>query len=411
MNQRDSSSNTNSNNETELPLKGVRVLELGSLIAGPYAGSIFAQFGAEVIKVEPPGSGDPLRKWRKMYKDTSLWWYSQSRNKKSITLDLKSADAQAIIHDLVKDVDIVIENFRPGTLEKWNLGWEQLSAIKPELIMLRVSGYGQDGPYSSRPGFAAIAESIGGLRHLVGYPDRPPVRVGVSIGDTLASLYGVIGAMMAMHHLKVNKGTGQFIDVALYESVFGVMESLIPEYGMFGFIRERTGASMPGIAPSGSYMSKDERYIVIAANSDSIFKRLMNAMERPDLANDPELAQNDGRAKRSDELDEAIQAWTSQHSLKDALAILEEAAVPSSGINNAEDIFNDPHFHAREMIVEHPLSGDDKISLPGIVPKLSLTPGKTQWLGPKLGEHTDEILGSVGIDKDKLAVLRAKGVI
>ncbi|WP_084004471.1 CaiB/BaiF CoA transferase family protein [Terasakiispira papahanaumokuakeensis] len=394
-----------------LPLKGVRVLELGSLIAGPYAASLLAQFGAEVIKVEPPGTGDPLRRWRKMYKDTSLWWYSQSRNKKSITLNLKSPEAQSIIHELVKDVDIVIENFRPGTLEKWNLGWDQLSAINPALIMVRVSGYGQDGPYSPRPGFAAIAESISGLRYVSGYPDRAPVRVGVSIGDTLASLYGVIGAMMAMHHLKVNQGVGQVVDVALYESVFGVMESMIPEYGMFGFVRERTGASMPGIAPSGSYLTADQRYIVIAANADSIFKRLMTAMNRPDLADDPELAHNDGRARRSAELDDAITAWTTQHTLTQALDKLEAAAVPASGINNAEDIFNDPHFRARDMIVERPLPDGESISLPGIVPKLSATPGSTRWLGPQLGEHTEEVLGSLGMTPAQIQALRDEEVI
>lgn len=394
-----------------LPLEGVRVLELGSLIAGPYAASILAQFGAEVIKVEPPGTGDPLRKWRKMHKDTSLWWYSQSRNKKSLTLNLKDPDAQAVIHKLVEECDIVIENFRPGTLEKWNLGWEQLSAINPALIMIRVSGYGQDGPYASRPGFAAIAESIGGLRYLAGYPDRPPVRAGVSIGDTLASLYGVIGAMMAMHHLKVNGGKGQYVDVALYEAVFGVMESLIPEYGMFGFIRERTGPSMPGIAPSSTYRSADGRYIVIAANSDSIFKRLMNAIGRADLADDEELAHNDGRARRSDELDAAIEAWTSRHNLTDALDVLEAAAVPASGINTAEDIFHDPHFRAREMITEQPLPDGETISLPGIVPKLSATPGTTRWLGPKLGEHTDEILSHLGYSAQDIAALKAKGTL
>ncbi len=394
-----------------LPLEGVRVLELGSLIAGPYAASILAQFGAEVIKVEPPGTGDPLRRWRKMHKDTSLWWYSQSRNKKSLTLNLKDPDAQDVIHKLVKDADIVIENFRPGTLEKWNLGWEQLSAINPSLIMIRVSGYGQDGPYASRPGFAAIAESIGGLRYLAGYPDRPPVRAGVSIGDTLASLYGVIGAMMAMHHLKVNGGKGQYVDVALYEAVFGVMESLIPEYGMFGFVRERTGASMPGIAPSSTYRSADDRYIVIAANSDSIYKRLMNAIGRPDLADDPELAHNDGRARRSDELDEAIEAWTSSRSLKDALEVLEDAAVPSSGINTAAEIFEDPHFRARGMISEQPLPDGEQISLPGIVPKLSATPGTTRWLGPKLGEHNEEILSGLGYDADAIQSLKDKGAL
>ncbi|MBA4503309.1 CaiB/BaiF CoA transferase family protein [Marinobacterium marinum] len=394
-----------------LPLEGVRVLELGSLIAGPYAASILAQFGAEVIKVEPPGTGDPLRRWRKMHKDTSLWWYSQSRNKKSLTLNLKDPEAQEVIHKLVAECDIVIENFRPGTLEKWNLGWDQLSAINPSLIMIRVSGYGQDGPYASRPGFAAIAESIGGLRHLAGYPDRPPVRAGVSIGDTLASLYGVIGAMMAMHHLKVNGGKGQYVDVALYEAVFGVMESLIPEYGMFGFVRERTGASMPGIAPSSTYRSADDRYIVIAANSDSIFKRLMNAIDRQDLAEDPDLAHNDGRARRSDELDAAIEAWTSSRPLKDALQVLEDAAVPSSGINTAAEIFDDPHFRARGMITEQPLPDGAEISLPGIVPKLSATPGTTRWLGPKLGEHNEEILAGIGYDADAIRRLQDKGAL
>lgn len=394
-----------------LPLEGIRVLELGSLIAGPYAGCILAQFGAEVIKVEPPGTGDPLRRWRKMYKDTSLWWYSQSRNKKSVTLNLKDPDAQAAIHKLVETCDIVIENFRPGTLEKWNLGWEQLSSINPSLIMVRISGYGQDGPYSSRPGFAAIAESIGGLRYLAGYPDRPPVRVGVSIGDTLASLYGVIGAMMAMHHLKVNKGKGQYVDVALCEAVFGVTESLISEYGMYGYVRERTGASMPGIAPSNTYRSADGRYIVIAANSDSIFKRLMNAIGRPDLAGDKELAHNDGRVRRSKELDTAIEEWTSSHTLEDALAVLEAAAVPASGINTAADICHDPHFRAREMITEQRLPDGETIFLPGIVPKLSATPGTTRWIGPELGQHTVEILSDLGYSAQDIATMKARGTL
>lgn len=290
------------------PLEGVKVIELGALIAGPYAAAMLAQFGAEVIKVESPGSGDPLRKWRKLHKGTSLWWYSQSRNKKSLTLNLRSEEGQQIVRDLVKDADIVIENFRPGTLEKWNLGWEQLSAINPGLVMVRVSGYGQNGPYSERPGFAAIAESIGGLRYLAGYPDRPPVRVGVSIGDTLSSLYGVIGALMAMHHLNQNNGKGQFIDVALYESVFGVMESLIPEYAAFDYIRERTGASLPGIVPSSTYPCSDGQYAIIAANGDSIFKRLMTAIGRQDMADDTALEDNEGRVKNTQKIDDAITA-------------------------------------------------------------------------------------------------------
>ncbi len=394
----------------QLPLAGVKVLELGALIAGPYAASLLAQFGAEVIKIEPPGVGDPLRRWRKIYKDTSLWWYSQSRNKKSLTLNLKEPEAQAIIHRLVADADIVIENFRPGTLEKWNLGWEQLSAINPALIMVRVSGYGQDGPYAQRPGFAAIAESIGGLRHLAGYPDRPPVRVGISIGDTLASLYGVIGAMMAMHHLKVNKGQGQFVDVSLAESVLGVMESLIPEYGMFGFIRERTGATMPGITPSNTYLCADQRYVVIAANTDGIFKRLMQAIGRNDLANDPQLTHNDGRVSRNDEIDAVLGGWTASLPLKGVLMVLEDAAVPASGINNAEDIFHDPHFRARGMIEAQTLPDGETISIPAAVPKLSATPATTRWLGPALGEHNAEILGELGFSADEQAALHTRGV-
>jgi crotonobetainyl-CoA:carnitine CoA-transferase CaiB-like acyl-CoA transferase len=262
------------NASTPTPLAGVKVLELGSLIAGPYAAALLAQFGAEVIKVEPPDGGDPLRTWRKLHEGTSIWWYVQSRNKKSITLDLKQDAAREIVKKLAAEVDIVIENFRPGTLEKWGIGWAQLSAINPKLIMVRISGYGQDGPYAQRPGFAAIAECMGGLRYTSGFPDRPPVRVGVSLGDTLASLYGTIGALMAMHHLKVNNGQGQYIDVALYESVFAIMESLVPEFTMQGFIRERSGAALPGIAPSNTYLCGDGKYVAIAGNGDGIFKRL-----------------------------------------------------------------------------------------------------------------------------------------
>src|SRR5690554_2613628 len=252
----------------QMALSGVKVLELGSLIAGPYASALLAQFGAEVVKVEPPGTGDPLRKWRKLHEGTSLWWYTQSRNKKSLTLDLKSEEGQEIVRKLVADADIVIENFRPGTLEKWGLGWDQLSAVNPNLIMVRISGYGQTGPASQRPGFAAIAECMGGLRYVTGYPDRAPVRTGVSLGDTLASLYGTIGALMAMHHLKVNGGKGQYIDVALYEAVFAVMESLIPEYAMTGHIRERSGSALPGIVPSNTYLCGDGHYVAVAGNGD-----------------------------------------------------------------------------------------------------------------------------------------------
>jgi formyl-CoA transferase len=393
------------------PLAGVKVVELGTLIAGPYCAGVLAQFGAEVIKVESPGDGDPLRKWRKLYDGTSLWWYSQSRNKKSITLNLKSPRAQEIVRDLVKGADIVVENFRAGLLDDWGLGWKALSEINPKLVMVRISGYGQTGPYKDRPGFAAIAESMGGLRYLAGYPDRPPVRVGVSIGDTLAALYGVIGALLAMHHVKVNQGKGQFIDVALYEAVFGVMESLIPEFAAFGHVRERTGASLPGISPSNTYPCKDGRYVIIAGNSDGIFKRLMNAIGRADLANDPSLARNDGRVKQNDMLDEAITAWTSQHGLEEVLETLEKAEVPNGRIYTAADIHADPHYKAREMIEKHAMPDGTPIEIPGVVPKLSDTPGGTRWLGPALGQHTEEVLASIGIRGEAFDKLRRDGVI
>lgn len=394
----------------DMPLAGVKVLELGSLIAGPYASALLAQFGAEVIKIEPPKTGDPLRKWRKLHDGTSLWWYTQSRNKKSVTLDLKSEEGQDIVRKLAAEADIVIENFRPGTLEKWGLGWEQLSAVKPELIMVRISGYGQTGPASQRPGFAAIAECMGGLRYVTGYADRAPVRVGVSLGDTLASLYGVIGALMAMHHLKVNGGKGQVIDVALYEAVFAVMESLIPEYSVQGHVRERTGSALPGIAPSNTYLCGDGRYVAIAGNGDGIFRRLMAAIDRPDLAEDPALAHNDGRALQSDMLDSVIENWTKQHNLDDILRILDEASVPGGRIYTAEDILNDAHYQAREMLQEFKLPDGESVVLPGIVPKLSATPGRTEWLGPELGEHTQEILDSIGVTAEQLQQLREAGL-
>jgi crotonobetainyl-CoA:carnitine CoA-transferase CaiB-like acyl-CoA transferase len=394
-----------------MPLAGIKVLELGSLVAGPYASALLAQFGAEVIKIEQPGEGDPLRKWRKVHQGTSLWWYSQSRNKKSVTLDLKSDTGREIIHRLVRGCDIVIENFRPGTLERWGIGWDTLSATNPNLIMVRVSGYGQTGPYRERPGFAAIAECMGGLRYVSGFPDRPPVRVGVSLGDTLAGLYGTLGALMALHHLKVNGGKGQLIDVALYESVFAVMESLVPEYQMFGHVRERTGSALPGITPSNTYLSADGQYVAIAGNGDGIFKRLMQAIGRDDLASDPELANNEGRTRHSARLDAAISEWTEAHPLADILQALNQAAVPAGRVYTAADIVADPHYEERQMIEHHMLPDGQPIDVPGIVPKLSATPGRTEWLGPPLGAHTAEVLGSVGIDAAELARLRSAGIV
>ncbi|MEE9222109.1 MAG: CaiB/BaiF CoA-transferase family protein [Nitrosomonadaceae bacterium] len=395
----------------QAPLQGIKVIEMGTLIAAPFAARLMAEFGADVIKIESPQGGDPLRQWRKLHNGTSLWWYVQARNKKSITVNLKKEAGQEIIRQLIKDTDILIENFRPGAMEGWNLGWEQLSAINPGLIMVRISGYGQTGPYRDRPGFGAIGESIGGLRHLSGQPGQAPVRVGVSIGDSISALHGVMGALMALHHRSTNSGKGQVVDVALYESVFNLMESLLPEYDMFGFIRNRSGASLPGITPSNTYMCRDKKYVVIGANADSIFKRMMLAIGRSDLANDPELVHNDGRVKRTKELDDAIVAWTTQHNLEDALAALDRAEVPAGKIYDIADITSDPHYKAREMIQQFELPDGCSLKLPGIVPKLSQTPGKTHWVGPRLGEHTTEILSSLGYDQAAQLALKQQGVI
>ena len=397
--------------ETQAPLRGVKVVEMGSLIAGPYAAALLAQFGAEVVKIEPPGNGDALRNWRKLHHGTSYWWYAQSRNKKSVTLDLKSARGQELARELVRRADIVVENFKAGWLESVGLGWEQLSALNPKLIMVRISGYGQTGPYRQRPGFGAIAESMGGLRYLSGEPDRPPVRVGVSIGDTLAALYGTIGALLALHHKVAGGGKGQYIDVALYEAVFGVMESLIPEFSATGYVRERSGATLPGIAPSNTYPCKDGRYVVIAGNSDAIFQRLMRAVGRDDLADDPRLLHNEGRVQHADLLDAAIGGWTSARDAGEVLARLEAAQVPSGRIYSAADIHADPHFRARGMIEPHTLPDGTPVDLPGIVPKLSETPGETRWLGPALGEHTAEVLASLGVEEPELLELRRQGVV
>ena len=398
-------------NDKPLPLSGLKVIEMGTLIAGPFAGKLLAEFGAEVIKIEPPNGGDPLRTWRKLHKETSLWWYLQARNKKSVTVNLKSEEGQEIVRRLAGSADILIENFRPGTMEKWNLGWDQLSAANPRLIMVRVSGYGQSGPYRDRTGFGAVGESMGGLRYVTGHPDRPPARVGISLGDALAAMYGVLGALVAVYHRNVNGGQGQYIDVALYEAVFSMMESMLPEYAMTGFIRERSGGALPGIAPSNTYLCRDGKYVVIGANSDSIFKRMMNLIGRRDLADDPELANNAGRARRASELDEVIGEWTGRHGLEDVLKKLEGVQVPCGKIYNIQDIVEDIHFRARGMIEEHKLNDKETIALPGIVPKLSRTPGETRWLGPKLGEHTTEVLSGIGYDETQLRKLRKNGVI
>jgi formyl-CoA transferase len=398
------------------PLAGVKVIEMGQLIAGPFCGKILAEFGAEVIKIEPPATadsvgGDPLRTWRQLHNGTSLWWSLQARNKKSVAVNLRVAEGQEIIRKLAKDADILIENFRPGALEKWNLGWEQLSAINPKLIMVRLSGYGQTGPYKDRPGFGLIGEAMGGMRYITGYPDRAPVRVGVSIGDAIAAMYGAIGALMALHHRNVNGGNGQVVDVALYEAVFSLMESMLPEFGMTGFVRERTGSSLPGIVPSNSYTTQDGKYVVIGGNGDSIFKRFMHAIGRSDMANDPSLANNAGRFAHTEKIERVIGDWCAAHDLADVLRVLDQADVPSGSIYGIQDIVRDVHYQARDMIQTHKLGDGQDISLPGIVPKFTATPGETKWLGPKLGEHTREILQAIGYSDEQQQQLRNTGVI
>ena len=392
------------------PLKGIKVIELGTLIAAPFCSRILAEFGAEVIKIESPEGGDQLRQWRKMYEGTSLWWYVQSRNKKSLTLNLRSAEGQEIVRKLAQEADIVIENFRPGALEKWNIGWEQLSALNPRLIMVRLSGYGQTGPDRDKPGFGVIGESMGGLRYVTGYADRPPVRLGVSIGDSIAALYGVIGAMMALQHRHAS-GRGQMVDVALYEAVFSMMESLVPEFDVLGFVRERAGNALPGIVPSNTYPTQDGKFVIIGANNDAIFKRLMNAMGRSDLADDAQLATNAGRVPRTAEIDAAIGAWTVAHALEVVLKALDGVDVPAAKVYDVADIVSDAQYLARDMIEQHQLPDGKPVKLPGIVPKLSDTPGATEWIGPKLGEHTEEILRGLGYDTAAQQALKARGVI
>lgn len=392
------------------PLAGVRVLEMGALIAGPFCAKILAEFGADVVKIEPPGSGDPLRKWRYVENGTSLWWHVQSRNKRSAAVDLRTPDGQAIGRALALRADIVVENFRPGTLEGWNLSYESLAADHPGLVMVRISGYGQSGPYRERPGFGVIGEAVGGLRYVTGTPDRPPSRVGVSIGDTLSALYGVIGALMALEARRTS-GRGQVVDVALYEAVFSVMESMLPEFDRFGAVRERTGSILPGIAPTSAYRCADGGFVLIAANGDSIFRRLCRAMDRPDLADDPSLAHNDGRAARQQWLDDEIERWTLTRTPDEVVPAMHACDVPASKIYTIRDIVADAQYAAREMIREITLADGSSLKVPGVVPKLSATPGGFVAGGPALGEHTDDVLREIGYDDAAIADLRARGVI
>ncbi|CAI8779750.1 MULTISPECIES: CaiB/BaiF CoA-transferase family protein [Pseudomonas] len=393
------------------PLSGIKVIEIGTLIAAPFAARLMAEFGAEVIKIEALGQGDPLRKWRKLHEGTSLWWYLQSRNKKSLALDLKSAEGLDLIKQLLGDADVLIENLRPGGLEKLGLGWDVLHALNPKLTLVRISGYGQTGPYRDRPGFGAIGEAMGGIRYTTGNPDSPPARVGVSLGDSLASLHGVIGALMALLRVKTGQGDGQVVDVSLAESVFNLMESLVPEYDMLGHVRERSGGALPGIAPSNTYLTADGAYVVIAGNSDPIYKRLMTTIGRADLAEAAEFAHNDGRAAKSALLDAAITHWTSSLPIEQVLSALEAAEVPAGRIYSVADIVSDPHYQARDMLLNAELPGGVSVKMPGIVPKLSETPGAVNWQGPSLGQHTDDILGSLGLTVADIQRLKTSGVV
>lgn len=391
------------------PLAKLKVVEMGQLIAGPFAAKTLADFGADVIKIEPPSVGDALRKWRLLKDGTSVWWQVQSRNKRSLSLDLKQAEAQEIVRTLITEADVLIENFRPGTLEGWGLDPEKLLELNPKLIVLRISGYGQTGPYRDKPGFGVVAEAMGGLRHLTAEPGRVPVRVGVSIGDTLASLHGVIGILLALQE-RHNSGKGQVIDIALYEAVFNCMESLLPEYSAFGEVRQAAGSALPGIAPSNAYLCADGGYVLVAGNGDSIFKRLMKAIRREDLASDPQLENNEGRVKRVVELDQVIGEWANTVSTDKALEVLDSAAVPAGRIYTVADIANDLHYRARGNIQTIRMQDGSTLDVPGVIPKLSRTPGSIRTLAPDVGGNTDEILKSIGLSDDQVASLKERGV-
>ena len=391
-------------------LAGVRVVEMGQLIAGPFCGKTLGEFGADVIKIEAPETGDPLRNWRLIKEGTSVWWQVQSRNKRSVALDLRQKEGQAIARQLIAEADVLVENCRPGTLEGWGMSPQELHQLNPGLVMLRISGYGQTGPYRDLPGFGAIGEAMGGLRHLTGEPGRVPVRVGVSIGDTLAALHGTIGVLTALYHRKVNGGQGQVIDVALHEAVFNVMESLIPEYSAFGVVREAAGSALPGIAPSNAYPCQDG-WVLVAGNGDSIFKRLMDTIGRPDLGAAPDLADNAGRVARVQELDAAIGAWSAQRTVQQVLDALGNARVPAGKVYTAKDIAEDPHYRARDMLLSQTTRDGFTVQVPGIVPKLSATPGTIRSSAPHLGDDTDAVLAEMGLTAEQIALLRSKGVV
>ena len=393
------------------PLQGIRILELGQLIAGPFTTAMLAYFGAEVIKIEPPGIGDPIRRWRSMKGDTSLWWYSIGRNKKSLTVDLRHPDGQALVRGLAEHCDVLVENFRPGVMEEWHLGPDDLKAKNPDLVYTRISGYGQTGPYADKPGFASVCEGISGFRHLNGFPGEAPVRPNLSLGDSIASLHAIIGILMALNAKERGVHKGQVVDVALYETMFNMLESVVPEYAAEGIIREASGTTLTGIVPTNTYRCSDDKYVIIGGNGDSIFKRLMTTIGRDDFANDPAMSDNAGRVIHQVKIDTAIADWCSQHSIQAVIGQLEAVRVPVGPIYNAQDMAEDPHFQARGLFEKIDVDGDS-VTIPGMAPKLVGTPGGTQWPGPKLGQHTDEILRTLlGITNDRLVELKEDAVI
>ena len=401
-----------STNEQTIPgpgsLDGVRVIELGHMIAGPYSGQVFADFGADVVKVEPPGKGDPMRVWGRG--DYPLWWTICARNKRCITVNLRDAEGQEIIKKLVAQADVVIENFRPGTLEKWGLGFEDLKAVNPKIILVRVSGYGQTGPYAQRAGYAAIGEAMGGMRYLSGYPDRRPSRTGLSLGDTITALYATIGALAALQH-RDKTGEGQVVDCALYESVLATMEATVPEYTVSGYIRERSGSILPNVAPSNIYQCKDGD-ILIAANQDSVFSRLCTAMKRPELAEDERFFDHTARGKNQVELDDLIEQWTREFTLDEMDALMDASGVPCGKVYRAPEMLEDPHFQARDAIIDVPDPKWGEVKMQNVFPKLSATPGQVKWTGPGLGQHNADVFGELlNLSADEIAALEEKKVI
>lgn len=392
------------------PLKGIKVVEMGTLIAGPFTGKTLGDFGAEVLKIEAPEVGDPLRTWRTTEGVTSVWWHVQARNKKSVAIDLRQAEGQELVRKLIAEADIVIENFRPGTMENWGLDYETLSKLNPKLIMLRISGYGQTGPLRDLAGFGVIAEAMGGFRYITGMPGEAPVRPGISIGDSLSALHGVIGVMMALYNRTIT-GKGQMVDVALYESVFNMMEGAVPEYDRYQMVREPAGSALQGISPTNAYPCSDGLYVLIAGNGNSIFKRLMTLIGRDDLGNEPAYANNPGRVADMAKIDAAIAEWTKVRTLEEALSDLAVARVPAGRVFTIKDIVNDPHYKARGMLQRIKLEDGSDLMVPGVIPKLSDTPGSFAGGGPKLGQHTDEILNRLGLDAKQMEELREKGVV